>query len=311
MRRLIQFLCLSILIGGWTSSAAAWGDSGHRLVCEIALRNLTPVAKAEAQRLLDANPAVHAGNPQAAQLGWACTYPDHPAAGGHGRRSPEHFANYARSLVVVTSTSGCGAAPKCVVSAIASDWLRLYSTAVTDKERAWSLVYLGHWVGDIHQPLHSSFADDRGGNEVNTTGLCTTSLHSTWDTCILTNRLQLGSSPSATILRAIAASWSLQVSDVDRAAWLSSQPWQWSAESYMVTVSPQTGYCIMGMGGCRYSLTRLAWEEGVQRRSMIIDETYMDGSMPIIQRRITQAGIRLAHIVNLALDPHYRGSNLQ
>jgi hypothetical protein len=29
--------------------------------------------------------------------------------------------------------------------------------------------------------------------------------------------------------------------------------------------------------------------------------------MPVIQRRITQAGVRLAHLLNLALDPAYRG----
>jgi hypothetical protein len=31
---------------------------------------------------------------------------------------------------------------------------------------------VGHWVGDIHQPLHVSFEDDRGGNSVLVTGLC-------------------------------------------------------------------------------------------------------------------------------------------
>ena len=37
-----------------------------------------------------------------------------------------------------------------------------------------------------------------------------------------------------------------------------------------------------------------------------IDAAYMDWAMPIIQRRITQAGVRLAHLLNLALDPAYR-----
>jgi hypothetical protein len=29
-------------------------------------------------------------------------------------------------------------------------------------------------------------------------------------------------------------------------------------------------------------------------------------AMPIIRHRITQAGVRLAHLINLALDPAYR-----
>ncbi|TGN74182.1 hypothetical protein EOW77_0034365 [Bradyrhizobium yuanmingense] len=40
-------------------------------------------------------------------------------------------------------------------------------------------------MGDLHQPLHVSFGDGRGGNEVTTIGECQTNLHSTWDTCLV------------------------------------------------------------------------------------------------------------------------------
>ena len=29
-----------------------------------------------------------------------------------------------------------------------------------------ALKFLGHWIGDLHQPLHVSYADDKGGNHV-------------------------------------------------------------------------------------------------------------------------------------------------
>src|SRR6202042_1022788 len=48
-----------------------------------------------------------------------------------------------------------------------------------------SLKFLGHWVGDIHQPLHVSFEDDRGGNNIAVTGECGSNLHSAWDTCLV------------------------------------------------------------------------------------------------------------------------------
>ncbi len=290
---------------GWSSQALAWGDSGHRTVCEIALRNLTPAAKSEVARLLQAHPQILGANPLNAEYGWACTYPDHPANNGPGRRSPEHFANYARNTLAVTSATGCGAAPICVITAIASDFAVLLSSA-SDRDRAAALVYLGHWLGDIHQPLHSSFADDRGGNEVNSRGLCTNSLHSTWDTCILQSR-HLGSGPSVDRVRLLAAEWSLQVGDAERAAWLSARPWQWSAESYVVTLAPATGYCVLVGAACQYSATDATWSEGEAKRSVQIDGAYMDWAMPIIQRRITQAGVRLGHLLNLALDPAYRG----
>jgi hypothetical protein len=37
----------------------------------------------------------------------------------------------------------------------------------------------------------------------------------------------------------------------------------------------------------------------------MVDSTYQAMAMPIIQQRITQAGVRLAHLINFALDPAY------
>jgi hypothetical protein len=304
MRRIVAAL-LTLIVLGWSSQALAWGDSGHRTVCEIAFRNLTPVARAEVTRLLQANPAILGANPLNAEYGWACTYPDHPAAAGPGRRSPEHFANYPRTTMTVTAASGCGAAPICVISAIAADYAILRSASATDQARAAALVYLGHWFGDIHQPLHSSFADDQGGNQISSAGLCTFALHSTWDTCILQARALPGTR-SIEDIRALAATWSGAVTDSDRAAWLATLPWQWSAESYAVTLAPQTGYCVIVGASCQYSATQPTFAAGQPQRSVQIDAAYMDRAMPIIRRRITQAGVRLAHHLNLALDPAYR-----
>lgn len=296
---------LLTLIGlGLGAPALAWGDSGHRTVCEIALRNLTPTARLEVDRLLQAHPAILGANPRNSEYGWACTYPDHPADNGPGRRSPEHFANYARTTTAITGP-GCGVASSCVVSAIAADFDVLRSATASDRDRAAALVYLGHWVGDIHQPLHSSFADDRGGNDVGSAGLCTSSLHSTWDTCILQAR-ETGRDPTIDRIRLLAAELSLGVSDEERAEWLGTEPWQWSAESYALTVRPELGYCVMGSGACRYSANQATFADGQTRRNVAIDAAYMDWAMPLIRQRLAQAGIRLAHRLNLALDPAYR-----
>lgn len=96
------------------------------------------------------------------------------------------------------------------------------------------------------------------------------------------------------------------MTDTERAEWLSSAPWQWSAESYVVTLKPEVGYCVLAQGACRYSATQLTWAQGQPRNSVQIDGAYVDWAIPIVQRRITQAGIRLAHRLNLALDPAYR-----
>ena len=71
------------------------------------------------------------------------------------------------------------------VNAVAGTVELTLSTA-TEWEQLESLKYLGHWVGDIHQPLHVSFEDDRGGNDVGVSGtLCRWNLHAVWDSCII------------------------------------------------------------------------------------------------------------------------------
>ncbi len=298
---------LVMVVGvGWSSHAFAWGDSGHRTVCEIALRNLTPAARREVDRLLRAHPVIPVVAPRNAEYGWACTYPDNIVRGGPDRRSSEHYVNYPRTTLVVTRGLLCGAVRDCVISAIATDLATLRSTSAADSRRAEALIYLGHWIGDIHQPLHSSFKDDTGGNEVNVRELCRGGLHSTWDTCILESR-HLGRDPSVESVRALATAWDRRATEAERRAWRAAEPWQWLAESYVETLKPELGYCILAQGACRYSADHLTWAPRRPRRSVLIDSDYMDMAMPIIRRRIAQAGVRLAHYLNQALDPAYRG----
>jgi hypothetical protein len=305
--RLIASMFAAALLLGWSSAASAWGDTGHRTVCEIAMRNLTPAAAAQVTQLLGANPTIRGANPNYAELGWACTYPDHSPDGAPpqlGRRSALHFANYPRTLLAVGATSGCGVAASCVVSAIPAEVAILRSAAASPADRAAALVYLGHWLGDIHQPLHSSFEDDRGGNQVNASALCTSSLHSAWDTCIFENRSRLGRGATVDAVRTFAATLSEAVTDPQRAEWLSSDPWHWSAESYAIALRPDIGYCVMVQQACAYSASQPSFAG--QRRSVRIDDSYMDRSWPLIRERVARAGIRLAHELNLALDPAYR-----
>lgn len=300
------FALLACFLFPWSSQAVAWGSSGHRTVCEIALRNLTPTAKAEVTRLLQAHAVITSAQPLNKQLGWACTYPDRTVPGGPTRRAPEHFVNYARTTQFLTVQSGCGSAHECVDNSILADLALLRSPFVADRHRAVALMYLGHWVGDIHQPLHNSFEDDKGGGEIEVSGICSDSLHNAWDTCILQRRvLNTNQDPPIAALEQLAASWSGLVTDVQRAEWLGSAPWQWSQESYSITVRPEIQYCVLVQGTCRYS-TAAETFDAANRRTIVVDDSYAMMAVPIIQDRITRAGVRLAHLVNLALDPAYR-----
>jgi len=293
----------------WNAPASAWGDSGHRTVCSIALANLTPTARTEVERLLQADPAILGPERRNADYGWACTYPDHPAAGGPQRRSPEHFVNYPRTLRGVVATTGCAGAPLCVLTGIASDYAKLRDTSASDPERHAALVYLGHWFGDIHQPLHASFRGDQGGNQIDVSSPCRNSLHSTWDTCIfqLSQGWDSGGPPGIDAVGTLAASWSGSVTPAQRRAWLRSEPWQWAAESYAISRASWVQYCVLRRGTCRYSAAAATYVEGAPKRSVTITDAYRARAVPVIRNRISRAGIRLGHWLNRALDPAYTG----
>ena len=38
-------------------------------------------------------------------------------------------------------------------------------TSATFRERAEALWFIGHFVGDVHQPMHVGYPEDRGGND--------------------------------------------------------------------------------------------------------------------------------------------------
>jgi hypothetical protein len=50
------------------------------------------------------------------------------------------------------------------LSAIKVEVALLSSNGADDEAKLEALKFLGHWVGDVHQPLHVSLEDDRGGN---------------------------------------------------------------------------------------------------------------------------------------------------
>lgn len=305
MRKLI-FACVFVLCLALNTPAKAWGDSGHRTVCEIAFLNLTPTARAEVQRLLAIPHPIFRHNARNRQFGWACTYPDHPITPAQ-REAPNHFVNYQRTLLAVVETTGCGSATSCVISAIERDRNRLASRSERDSVRLQALIYLGHWVGDIHQPLHASYRNDLGGNELRSRHLCAGKFHSTWDTCIVRARIFGGvSEPTVDALQAVAANLNQPVSAAARREWQASEPWNWAAESYAFTIRQDIQYCIRVGPACQYDAARLNYVRP-PRRSIDIDDAYMNMAMEIIPNRITRAGIRLAGLINRALDPNFQG----
>jgi S1/P1 Nuclease len=122
-----------------------------------------------------------------------------------------------------------------VVSAIEHDSAVLASPHATEEEKLAALKPLGHWVGDIHQPLHAASQDDRGGNHIRTRGSSCESLHTVRDRCIVEERL--GMHP-LTIVPELRAG----ITDEQRAEWLASDVIAWANESFAIARKPDVGY---------------------------------------------------------------------
>jgi S1/P1 Nuclease len=221
--RLIVSLMLVVGAIGEPAPAWAWGDLGHKIVCQIAFQELNAKVRAEVVRLI-------ASDEKFDSFTDACTWPDHPR-----QRAEEHFINVPRTLQTI-STAQCQGAPTWLFTAIVTD-REVLRTSTDDPAKLASLKFLGHWVGDIHQPLHVSFADDRGGNLIRESGPCVNSLHTVWDTCIIEKKL--GTDPQ-TIARDLLDG----LPDSDRAAWVAVPIAGWANESFQVTRRKSVQYCV-------------------------------------------------------------------
>ena len=109
----------------------------------------------------------------------------------------------------------------------------------TDANRLFALESLGHWVGDIHQPLHVSFVDDRGGNTIPASG-CTgaRNLHAVWDSCLVVGTV------GSDVVKALAGLMATITPEI-QAQWSSTTPREWTNETFAIAKAVTTHYCVM------------------------------------------------------------------
>lgn len=133
-------------------------------------------------------------------------------------------------------------ATTCVSTAILSDMAEL---ALSKRPQAQleALKFLGHWIGDIHQPMHVSFSDDRGGNNIQVSGECSGTFHGMGDGCIIENAIEDNYETIANELHAT-------VTDADRSQWFNgdvdeAEVIRWADESFAISTVSTTKYCVL------------------------------------------------------------------
>ena len=166
-----------------TGTVSAWGAQGHHVVARVAWALMTPLARERASALLDGQGM----DAFVAAATWADDIrQDRPATYNW------HFVNIHVSETKYDATRHCPPTERgdCVVAAIARLRAELVDANRSPELRAESLKFLIHFVGDMHQPLHTIDNKDRGGNDVKVEALRgedgrATTLHGAWDTGLI------------------------------------------------------------------------------------------------------------------------------
>jgi hypothetical protein len=135
-----------------------------------------------------------------------------------------------------------------------------------DKDKiAFALRELFHLIGDLHQPLHAGYAEDRGGNEIQVTyKKGSTNLHALWDGDIIQGEnINLGS--CLNFANAMNLKEKTAAQKIDAGEWMNE------SRALLPFV---------------YSYT-----DGK------ISEQYSKDAKPIIERQLVKAGIRLTAVL--------------
>lgn len=165
---LVFFASLCLLSTSW-----AWGTDGHKIVAMLAEGQLAPTARQELNRLL----AIEPGATLRSISTWADEHRNPATAAWH-------YVNFPRGDCSYKPERDCPDG-KCVVGAIGRQ-IEVLQTSGDDEKRLTALKYVVHFIGDIHQPLHAGFGDDRGGNSYQLQAFMRGSnLHAVWDTGLI------------------------------------------------------------------------------------------------------------------------------
>lgn len=251
--------------------AQAWGPLGHSVVAELAQRHLSPAAEAEVERLL----APDHTRSLADIASWADQIQNDPAQAALWKQTrPLHYIDFRHGDCNYVPPRDCKDG-SCVVAGLQHYVAVLGDRSQPDAARLEALKFVVHFAGDIHQPLHAGSRDDKGGNtyQVQFEGKGS-NLHKVWDSGMLKTRGLDWQAYAQTLDMTGPVAMPLPIAPLDN-------PYaQWAEESCGITA-----------------------EAGFYPADHKINQAYVDAELSVAERRLREAGRRLAEVLNLTLVP--------
>ena len=290
-QQIIKVIISIILFFTVSSESYALSKLGHQMVCQLAYDGLASDKQTKIDHLLESltnhqKKAIQRYNkvPKSTDVNFAlaCTWADAiKKQKRFDKYKSWHYLNVTRSTSNITNTS-CDS--NCLPQAVLHHQDQLQSSS-QQQEKLKALMFLGHWLGDIHQPLHISYASDLGGNKtpINISEIKCNNLHWYWDDCLLHYQ-----NPSyQQLLIELKQIWLSTPSQ----EWQPALVWLWANESYQITRSADLGYCQITKGTC------IPTKDG----PITLNDSYPKKFNPILKQQIVLAAKRLSAVLNASL----------
>jgi len=187
------------------------------------------------------------------------------------KTAPWHYINLPLGLSRDAFVKAVQESDNNVYTAILKTEATLKDANASAEAKNEAMKYLIHLVGDAHQPMHVSRKEDKGGNTIQLRfGDKGTNLHSLWDSKLIDKE---GLSQDDIVKTYDTAT------PADIKKWQSDSPIEWLWESYQITTDLYANV----------------------KPGQNIDDVYYQKYIPVIRKRIDQAGIRLAGELNRLL----------
>ncbi|QDK34733.1 S1/P1 nuclease [Sphingomonas sp. IC081] len=268
--------------------AMAWGALGHRTVAAIALENVKPGTRAQIAALLRHQGELDTPECSARTLQDAATWPDCI------KNKDERWRFAFTSSWHYHDQPVCGLFDlktecrdgNCVTAQIDRNERLLADRKLATALRLEALIFVTHFVGDVHQPLHVGENHDQGGNKVETgygeaTGF---NLHYVWDGLLAERAITAANPP---LVRRYSAEEKARLATGKTEDW-ARESWEISRDVIYPAAYGGTLPCDLKGGDVKDA--KATWSEAA-----------IEAAVPIVDKRIQQAGLRLARMLDEAL----------
>jgi hypothetical protein len=286
-RRAIALLaCYFIALPGFS-----WWATGHRAVARIAAVHLAPATRARVAEIFGVPDSLAAvSDAMANASAWADETKNSSLTGRW------HYIDLTLQDSKSAIPERCPG-QNCVTARIEifrNQLLGLRQTGATDRD---ALRYLIHFVGDVHQPLHTISNADLGGNcEPIATFERARNLHALWDGGIVA-----AIEPDDRRLAGYLEAYIDRLNDQVRRRWSQGSVAKWAWESHEIAVHEVYQRLHIPLEPAYFPKSCRTAPDQITRFHPIIDGVYINDMKPVVRDQLARAGLRLAGLLNQTL----------